>query len=298
MSKLMVRLISPWTKEMDTESAFFSSEIPEADADALLCEWAPSDELFSFPRRKAWYCCETHCQFQAIDGGTWPRIKKRLAPHEFLCHNHSDPRYRVPEMTHLGSLGVNTNKDRRDKAIAIVSNFGGSPWRRHREIAYRNRFITHPSVDLYGRESWRKYRRHWYSRPRSPANYCGPVPGDWEAAEKRALLAKYRVAVCLPNMCEPYGFCEKFVEAACAGCIPIYSAHPTLNDTVLSGARWIDPRLARGDVQKTVATALGADLGVFQEANATWLKRNPFLAHTHPVAVYTRIGWILAASDL
>ena len=293
MRKLMVRLISPWTKEVDTESAFFSSKVRSDDADALLCEWAPSDELFSFSRRKAWYCCEPACQFRGLEGGTWPQIKTRLAPHEFLCHNHPDPHYRVPHVTHFEELHVNTNQNRRDKAIAIVSNHGGSPWRRHAGIAYRNHFITHPMVDLYGRDGWNKYRRRWYSRPGAPANYRGSLPGDWEAAEKRALMANYQVAICLENMSEPHYFTEKFVEAVCAGCVPVYQAHPTLKDTVLSGAKWIDPQDYHDNPDSTLRASIDADVARIFKANHAWVLENPLLASTSVASVFRRLAVIL-----
>ena len=52
MRKLIVRLISPWTTEVDAESALFSTRVSAAEA-ALLCEWAPTDELFTLPGQNA-----------------------------------------------------------------------------------------------------------------------------------------------------------------------------------------------------------------------------------------------------
>jgi len=159
--KLQVRLKSPWTDRVETELAVFSRDIPTERADALLCEWAPDDELFSFPGRKAWYCCEPTCQFRGLGNGTWPKLRSRLGPHEFLWHGHPDPRYRVPHVTHFQPLDMNQNPDRLQKAIAIVSNHGGSPWTCHPDIRYRNQLITLPQVDLYGRSGWKRYRRNW-----------------------------------------------------------------------------------------------------------------------------------------
>jgi hypothetical protein len=34
---------------------------------------------------------------------------------------------------------------------------------------------------------------------------------------------------------------NQFVDAVMAGCVPIYHAHETVRDTVLVGARWVDP---------------------------------------------------------
>lgn len=295
--KLQVRLISPWHSYTETETAVFSAEIPTEKADALLCEWAPSPELFTFPRRRAWYCCEPQCQFRALGGGSWPKIKAELGPHEFLWHGHPDERYRVPHITHFEPLVMNTNPDRQDKAIAIVSNHGGSPWRRHPDIAYRNRIITDPRVDLYGRSGWKQYRAHWYSRVAAPTNYKGEIPGDWPAGEKRELMSKYKVAICLENMNEPHYFTEKFVEAAVAGCVPIYRAHQTLRNTVLQGAVWVDPcDYGHGVAAVLQAAMKWSDVELFN-ANSTWLASSQHVVQSSDTSVFTRIGLALSNLD-
>jgi hypothetical protein len=293
--RLQVRLKSPWTTRMETENAVFSVDIPAEKADALLCEWAPDPELFTFPRRKAWYCCEPQCQFRGLGGGTWPRIKAQLGPHEFLWHGHPDERFRVPHITHFEQLIMNTNRDRVDRAIAIVSNHGGSPWRRHPDISYRNRLITDPRVDLYGRSGWNRYRAHWYSRAQAPANYRGEIPGDWPAGEKRALMGKYKVAICLENMNEPYYFTEKFVEAVAAGCIPVFRAHPTIRDSVLVGAVWYDPAELGSNQYEVIVRAVTCDLASVQKANLEWTL-NQNVASTHASAVFSRVGQVLAGA--
>lgn len=294
MNKLQVRLVSPWQSEVETETAVFSVRIPTEKADALLCEWAPSSELFTFPRRKAWYCCEPQCQFHRLGGGRWPRIKSQLGVHEFLWHGHRNERYRVPHVTHFEQLVMNTNCDRLDKAIAIVSNHGGSPWRRHRDIAYRNRIITAPGVDLYGREGWRQYRAHWFSRAAVPANYKGEIPGDWPAGEKRQLMARYKVAICLENMNEPHYFTEKFVEAVVAGCVPVYRATEDQRSGILRGAFWVDPNGPGLSKKLAVKSALGLDLGVVQSMNQRWIHQSGALAGTKSQQVFSRIAQILS----
>ncbi len=287
--KLQVRLRSPWTTYMETDSAVFSVDIPSEKADALLCEWAPDPELFTFPRRKAWYCCEPQCQFRGLGGGTWPKIKSELGPHEFLWHGHPDERYRVPHITHFEPLVMNTNQDRLDKAIAIVSNHGGSPWKRHPDIAYRNRLITDPRVDLYGRSGWKRYRAHWYSRAGAPPNYKGEIQGDWPAGEKRQLMSKYKIAICLENMNEPYYFTEKFVEAVVAGCVPVYRADQLLRETLLNGASWIDPEDWGNSVSAAMEQAMRCDLNEIQQQNDRWLKQVE-LAATNSASVFARIA--------
>ncbi len=289
-----VRVITPWPLEMKVGNVWFSGEHSPDAADALLCNWAPSPELFTFSRRKAWYCCEPKCQFRGLGGGAWPGIKERLAPEEFLFHNHPDAKYRVPHVTHYENLRIVDEGKRLRRAIAIVSNHGGNPWRRHRHLTYRNRFISHPLVDLYGRSGWKRYRQGRFSfRPGAPANYLGELPGDWPAAGKRSLMARYKVAVCLENMNEPHYFTEKMVEAVSAGCIPVYRADPTVASTFLEGARWFDPRDYADNPELTLEAALEADSGEVAEANRKWLLRAA-VRETHHERVFRRIANILA----
>ena len=287
-----IRLVSRWEAAYHFGAAEIATGLACDEADALLCDWAPADELFSFPRRKAWYCCEPWCQFRGLGGGTWPAIRGRLQPHEFLWHGHPDPRFRVPHVTHFEPLTMHEAGDRLPRAIAIVSNHGGHPLRRHPHVTYRNRFITHPVVDLHGRSGWQRYQPHWWSKRRAPSNYRGEIPGDWPAGEKRTLMARYKVAVCLENMNEPHYFTEKFVEAVCAGCVPVYRAHPTVAASVLRGAAWIDPADHGDDPERTLAAALAADADAFRARNAQWL-RSPALAATHHEAVFRRLAAIL-----
>jgi hypothetical protein len=291
--KLQVRIDSPWLEEMETPDAIFSAKIQRAKADALLCDWAPGDELFTFPGRKAWYCCEPQPQFAGLEGGRWPSIRAKLAPGEFLFHGHPDPRWRVPHVTHFENLTVNWRTNREMRAVAVVSNHGGPPWGRHSEIDYRNRFVTHPRVDLYGRKGWMQFRAGWVGRQGPPSNYKGELPGDWHAAAKREVMSRYQVAICLENMKEPYYFTEKFVEAVCAGCVPIYRAHPTVADTVLRDATWVDPSDFGHDPEATLEAAFSLDPDEVRRRNEQWVA-SPQLAETRSCHVYGRIGRILA----
>jgi hypothetical protein len=291
--KLQVRVISPWLEELETPYAKFSAKIQFEKADALLCDWAPDPALLTFPRRKAWYCCEPQCPFRALGGGEWPSMLSRMAPGEFLFHNHSDPRWRVPHVTHFENLKVNWRTDRKRQAVAVVSNHGGSPWRRHRDVGYRNRFVTHPRVDLYGRKGWMQYRASRVGRQAPPTNYKGELPGDWPDAAKRELMSDHQVAICLENMTEPYYFTEKFVEAVCAGCVPVYRAHPTVVQTVLRGATWVDPADHGHDPEATLEAAFSLDSEKVRQQNEQWLGSD-LLAETRSCHVYGRIGRILA----
>jgi hypothetical protein len=293
-SRLQVHLKSPWSGRIETEQAVFSPDIPLEKADALLCEWAPTPELFSFPRRKAWYCCEPACQFNALGNGTWQKLKSRLGPHEFLWHGHPDPRYRVPHITHVGPLTMNRNLDRKQRAVAIVSNHGGNPLRTHPDIRYRNRLITEPTVDLYGRSGWKQYKRHWFSWPTAPANYRGELPGDWDDEKKRQLMSEYKVCVCLENMNELGYFTEKFVEAVQAGCIPVYRATSDLLTTVLRGAIWLDTADSVCGKAKAIEHALKRDIEFVMDCNQKWIEENTELQKTSGTAVFERIAGILS----
>ena len=296
-SILKVRLLSPWTRRVETSSAVFDRDIKFEDADALLCEWAPHEELFRFPRRKAWYCCEPSCQFKVLGDGTWPTLRDRLRPGEFLCHGHVDRRFRVPHITHFEKLQVNDRENRIDRAVAIVSNHGGSVLFTHPHIRYRNRLITSPLVDLFGRCGWNRYRRHWYSWPRPPRNYMGEIPGDWPGMQKRELMSRYKVCVCLENMNEPGYFSEKFVESVRAGCIPVYRASKDVRDTVLKGACWFDPSDTRWPESEAIKAACLADSRDILLTNRRWITTSPDLSATESSAVFSRIASILESSE-
>jgi hypothetical protein len=286
MTKLLkIHLKSPWSPEFRTTSAIFSKSVSLMEADALLCDWQPDATLLTYNGPKAWYCCEPPNQFQSIDHGKWPLFRKQLDEKYFLSHDHPNPLCRIPHITHFDNLSINRNLKRNRLAISIVSNHGGSPLRRVRSINFRNNYITHPLIDLYGRSSWQNYRRKWYSRPRVPSNYKGELPGDWHKAEKRELMSQYRFAVCLENEPGPYYFTEKFVEAVCAGCIPIYQSHPSLRDNVLKGALWLEPK---ENVEETIRDCQ-LELEEVQTCNSNWIQNNSYLHDTSIRSVYEKI---------
>jgi len=294
--KLQVRTLSPWPVRLELEDAVFSDEIPEEKADALLANWRPVPELFTFPRRKAWYHSEPPCQFDHLEGGSWPGFRDRLAPSEFLWFGHEDPRFRVPPITHLVRPEPDSKGNRLARAVAVVSNYGGNRFPRVPDLHWRNRIVTLPKVDLFGREGWRRYRRRRFSWPSAPANYRGPIAGDWSDAAKRTLLSRYHAVVCLENQCRPYYFTEKFMDAVAAGAVPIYRAHPTVAESFLRGASWIDPADHDDDPERTLDAALETDREAVLAAQHTWLSTNADLPLTHHLAVYGRIATILRDS--
>ena len=78
----------------------------------------------------------------------------------------------------------------------------------------------------------------------------------------------------MENTTEPYYFSEKFYNAARAGCVPIYHAHPTLRTGVLQGALYVDPERYKFDPDATIHAALSMDMQEVQAANRLWLQKD------------------------
>jgi hypothetical protein len=285
----------PWhkNKEIRRDDCLLSTEIPLAEADALLCDWKPVDELLKFPRAKAWYCCEPMTRRDFFREQGWEEYLRRLSTEEFLNHWNPDPNFRVPHITHFGHMECSFNPDRLNKVIAVVSNTGPSRLRKSRSMSLRLQFCAQDCVDLYGRKSgWERYRRNFWSPAGLPGNYKGELPGDWGHKEKRSTLEKYKAAICLENSDEPHYFTEKFVGAVEAGCIPVYHAHETVRDGILRGAKWVDPSTFGCHAKETLEFALQEPIEVYQETNSRWLKSDAAKA-THYNNVYDRIMSVL-----
>ena len=62
------------------------------------------------------------------------------------------------------------------------------------------------------------------------------------------------------------------MTVARAGCVPVYQAHETLRDGVLSGARWVDPEDFDFDPRRTLEHASALDRVEVAEQNAEWLQ--------------------------
>jgi len=296
-SAFKIRHLAPWLKrDIVLDDLHFSGAFTIEEADALLCEWAPLPELLTFPRRKAW-CCLEATSYAPFKTPEWRRYREALAPDEFLYHAHPDPNCRVPPFTHVSSrkgLEVFLRRKRSERAVAVVSNVAGPPSARGADAALRIRYVTHPSVDLFGRrKAWAAFQMDDASPPGPPANYKGELAGYWAAGGLIRRLSRYKVSVCLENTTEPNYFTEKFVNAVRAGCIPVYYAEPsTVRNGILRGARWVDPADFAFDVAATIDQALKGNLEDHWAANATWLSSDAVLA-TSSDAVFRRIGRIL-----
>lgn len=287
-----IRLISPWHTEINAGDFQFSTSFAPEETGALLCEWSPHQELLSFQRRKAWYCCEATSR-GLPQTPEWQAFRKSLKPSEFLYHAHPDLRYRVPHITHVTTHLVNCSDQRLDRAVAIISNAGGSPWTRGRDLSLRARFATHPDVDLYGQnEAWSNFRRTSFSRPRLPGNYKGEIEGRWHDAARFKCMSQYKAAICFENTREAYYFTEKFACAVQSGCIPIYHAHKTLKEGILKKAAWVDPATFDYDVDATIHFALNENMEKYWTINEEWFKSEPVRA-TSLTVVFETIGQIL-----
>lgn len=279
----------------DTPTARFSTEIEAREADALLCEWAPTRELLDFDGPRAWYTAEprTNPRIGVLAHRDQRRFAQRLSPWEALHHAHPDPHLRVPHVTHATAEPTDYAGPREERAVSVVSNFGGPIWNRGPGVRLRNAFATSHRVALYGRpDKWRYFRPRYLSRRGLPPNFAGGVEGT--GLDKIDLLARYRVAVCLENTCEPWYFSEKFVDAARAGCVPVYHAHETVRRSVLSGARWVDPADHDFDVERTLDAAFTLDREAVAEQNFGWLGTDAVRA-TSELAVWERIACVLRA---
>jgi Glycosyltransferase family 10 (fucosyltransferase) C-term len=158
--------------------------------------------------------------------------------------------------------------------------------------------ILDRQVELFGKpEGWANFRHFpklWIRRP--PDNYTGhAAPGtDIYDDEHIRFLSGYKVAVCLENSVEPHYFTEKFVNAARAGCIPVYQAHPTVRNRFLSSAKWVDPADFDFSAERTIKFALVADQSAFREQNDDWL-RSGVLAETDDGKTLSRLHMIVEA---
>ncbi len=293
---LRVRLVRPFGPlDIETPQALFSTRIAAADADALLCEWAPTDELLSFDGPSAWYTAEprTNRRIGVLAHPDQRRFLRLLRPEQMLHHAHADPRFRVPHMTHASAERTRHAGRREHAAAAVVSNYGGPVHNRGPGVRFRNDFVTAHGVALFGRRSkWRRYRRSWWSWPRLPSAFVSEIDGVW--SDKIELLAHYHTAVCLENTLEPFYFSEKLVDAVRAGCVPVYRAHPTVREGILRGASWVDPADFRLDAARTLEHALSLEREEIAARNFDWLGSEA-VAETSQAGVWAKIAEALAA---
>jgi hypothetical protein len=304
---IRIRLLSSSSLQWRDSRIQFDPAFPPEKCDGLFLwgsEMVP--EFLAFRGPRAWFSDEPRAQ-SMWRTPIFRQALRELAPHEFLHHSNRDARYRFPCVTHYGEPTCASPPQRKDTAIAVVNNFGGriwwirdlvvgmatnfavGPWLRH-GVRLRNKFILHPSVELFGSpENWNQFRRLLWSRPGPPANYRGPFGTNWFEDRHVAALAQYRTLICLENASLPYYFTEKLVNAARAGCVPVYHAHPTVRETFLEGARWIDPADFGYDQSATLAAARRCDAAEVREHNWKWLGSEAVRA-TQGERIWSRIA--------
>lgn len=281
-----VRITSfSWKSDADfiKDGIHYSFEIPFDKADGLIALYDPSAELLDFNGPKLWCTYEPKWHSHYHKHPIGKKLVKVLKNSEWAYYANPDDRYRVPHIVASDSV----RKVRKDlvspRAIAMVSNFGGRLWFLNRQISLRNRMILCSQVELYGRsKSWSNFRHFpklWKVEP--PENYMGEVDGGHLDDSFIEFLSGYKVCICLENSCEPYYFTEKFVNAVRAGCIPVYYAHPTVEENFLKGAMWINPQDFNFDPIKTIEHALSQDIQTLTKANDTWLNSGILNKMTH-----------------
>ena len=271
----------------------FDPNVTFEKADGLLTWGAPNAELLSFRGIRACYisepitesCFKTKLAKQAL---------QILKPCEFLHHSNIDPRYKAPAVTHYGLRQALYRDDRPIAIGATVNNFGNQRWRLLRAHRLRNAFVIDRRVTLFGsEESWLKFRSWPWSRSGLPASYSGhPNAGDCHQPSFWQFLTQFRVYVCFENSITPFWFTEKMVNAARAGCVPIYHAHPTVRERFLQGAFWIDPQDYDFNIDRTIRAALECDHEAARQQNYNWLQSSQ-LDPTEGYAVWTQIAEIL-----
>jgi len=287
---------SEWD-DFTIDDIFYSPRLPLEHSDALIALYDPSEELLTFKGPKLWFTTEPswHHHFRSDLVGR--QLIRILHESEHAFYGNHDPLYRVPHPTYRGPMTMPRVPVSKPAAAACVSNFGGRFWFLKRRIRLRNQMILCPLVELFGKpESWERFRHFpqlWIQRP--PSNFQGRTsPGKDDKDEEHArFLSGYKVAVCLENCVEPHYFTEKFVNAARAGCIPVYHAHPTVEDQFLSAAKWIDPADFGFSPRRTIEFALRQDQSEYRCANDIWLKSG-VLAETDDQRVFPKLHRIIA----
>jgi Glycosyltransferase family 10 (fucosyltransferase) C-term len=270
---LKVRLLGATRPENWSDPRIdFDHTISKGQCDGVLCWGAITDEFLSYRGPRAWYFAEPR-SFSASRSRLFRTALQSLQESEFFHHSNPNPRFRLPCATHYSPLTIAAPQKRKKAAVAVVSNYGGRLWWLRQGARRRNAFALHRTVELFGNaQSWQRFRCWPWSFPRCPLNYRGAWPGNWYLELHMNMIAKYQINVCLENSFEPHYFTEKFVNAARAGCVPIYHAHPTVRDSVLRGAVWIDPTEYSFDADATLNAAYKCDAAAIREQNYKWLR--------------------------
>jgi hypothetical protein len=284
-----------WSNSFERNGIFYSTEISFSNANALLCLYSPVEEMLNFQEPKLWVTIEPRWH-SFWNKGIGKKLSRNLKLDEIAYYRHPNPEYRVPHLTSYSNVDpfkkIRVTDFPQEKAVAVVSNYGGRIHFLKKHIQIRNKLILSPLVNLYGsRNSWNQYRHFpflWKVSP--PSNYCGEVSGNFD--DLIGFLSQYKVNVCLENSFEPYYFTEKFVNSIRAGCIPVYHAHSTVKETFLKGAIWVDPSDFNFEPRATIKFALEQDIHHYRRINDEWLDSD-ILSTTTIHSFYEKICQIM-----
>jgi Glycosyltransferase family 10 (fucosyltransferase) C-term len=287
----------PKGRSFSHDGLLYSDGITQKAADALLALYDPTEELLHFKGPKLWYTHEPmwHPHFRRHPIGR--QLVKSLLPSEWVYFANPHTAYRVRSLTFAHTLNkVRANGTRRTAAVATVNYFGGPLWFLKPHIWLRNRMILESRVELFGRrtawENFTHFPKIW--RRGVPDNFRGETNLSHLQDDFCEFLSRYKVYVCLENSCEPGWFTEKLVNAARAGCVPVYHAHPTVAERFLNGAKWVDPADHKFNAKRTIEYALAADQSEFQKANDSWLESG-ILEETGYLGFWNRIHTLIKA---
>jgi hypothetical protein len=275
----------------------YSSHLPLAAADGLVALYDPTEELLAFKGPKLWFTTEPswHHHFHSHPIGR--RLVRELDLSERAFYGHPWASNRIAHPTFRGPLTTPRIGGCRDAAVACVNNFGGRLWFLKRQFNLRNRFVLSPLVELFGSSlSWSRFRHFpafWLvGHPKNFQGRASPGEGYYDN-EHIEFISRYKVAICLENCAEPHYFTEKFVNAARAGCIPVYHAHPTVKERFLAGAKWVDPADFSFSAKRTIQYALNQDQAEFRSINDAWLLSS-ILEDTDDRKVFSKLHAIIS----
>lgn len=281
---LKVKVFSNTVKEYKFPKIVFSTNIKISEADGVFAYASPVSELLHYTGVKAWCTFESLKHSRFSRNQLWRDCYKNIKDYEFLHYSQRISDCKIPHYTSGHSeLFTVSNLNPSRKAVALVSNFGGNFWGLKSRFRLRNKFILSKSVALYGQEnSWKNFRNIWgFGIKKKPCNYYGEPKVRWHSTRAHLeYLSRFNVIVCMESFVEPFYFTEKFVNAARAGCIPVYHAHPTVRDGILKGASWVDPVAFKFDPELTIEFALDQNIEDYREKNWNWLKKDSVIETT------------------
>lgn len=273
--RLKIKVYGPQRGVMETETAIFTEELNEDECDAILIFYSPravpavdSSRVFWWRPEPSW-----HSMYRTAEA---KQLFSVLPATNILFFGNPNIDSRIPHQTRTADLQFCKGERREEHLGAVVSNFGDTLWILRSGFRLRNRFITHPSVQLYGKKaSWEQWPHRYLPRALQhlPKNYVGEFGGwEYDAQDMVERLSKFHALVCMENHYEPFYFTEKFPHAAAAGCVPIYHPHATVKEEFLRGAFYIDPADYDMNPDRTFEAARNVPAEDCWALNEKWLE--------------------------